>query len=142
MSAHGETAAGTDPWAGVSMNGEKHFRRLPVTCICGSSRFYRDMLRVATELTARGQVVLMPFDDVESEPDAERVAVLSGVHRERIRLADRVVVMTGGASHGVPGQIARTVPIDLPEPRDVTTPAFNAYKREISDLVHGAGDHA
>lgn len=99
MSAHGETAAGTDPWAGVSMNGEKHFRRLPVTCICGSSRFYRDMLRVATELTARGQVVLMPFDDVESEPDAERVAVLSGIHRERIRLADRVVVVTDGSGY-------------------------------------------
>lgn len=99
MSAHRETAVGTDPWAGVSMNGEKHFRALPVTCICGSSRFYRDMLRVATELTARGQVVLMPFDDVESEPDAERVAVLSGVHRERIRLADRVVVVTDGSGY-------------------------------------------
>jgi len=56
---------------------------------------------------------------------------------EAVYLADRVVVMTGGASHGVPGHIAAIVPVDLPD-RDVTAPAFNAVKREISELVHSA----
>jgi NitT/TauT family transport system ATP-binding protein/sulfonate transport system ATP-binding protein len=54
---------------------------------------------------------------------------------EAVYLADRVVVMTGGASHGVPGHIQRVVPVDLAE-RDVTSPAFNAVKREIAELVH------
>jgi len=58
---------------------------------------------------------------------------------EAVYLADRVVVMTGGASHGVPGHIQKIVTVDLPD-RDVTSPEFNALKREISDLVHA--DHA
>jgi NitT/TauT family transport system ATP-binding protein len=54
---------------------------------------------------------------------------------EAVYLADRVVVMTGGASHGVPGHISKIVSVDLDD-RDVTGPEFNALKREISDLVH------
>jgi NitT/TauT family transport system ATP-binding protein len=56
---------------------------------------------------------------------------------EAVYLADRVVVMTGGASHGVPGHVSRVVPVELAD-RDVTAPAFNAVKREIADLVHAA----
>jgi NitT/TauT family transport system ATP-binding protein len=54
---------------------------------------------------------------------------------EAVYLADRVVVMTGGASHGVPGHVQKVVTVDLAN-RDVTSPEFNALKREISDLVH------
>ena len=54
---------------------------------------------------------------------------------EAVYLADRVVVMTGGASHGVPGRVRRVVRVDLVD-RDVTSPEFNAVKREIAELVH------
>ena len=54
---------------------------------------------------------------------------------EAVYLADRVVVMTGGASHGVPGHVSRVVTVDLAD-RDVTSPAFNEVKREIAELVH------
>ena len=54
---------------------------------------------------------------------------------EAVYLADRVVVMTGGASHGVPGHIRRVVSVRLAD-RDVTTPEFNAIKRGIAELVH------
>jgi len=54
---------------------------------------------------------------------------------EAVHLADRVVVMTGGASHGVPGHVRAIVPVDLPD-RDVTSPAFNEVKRQIAELVH------
>jgi NitT/TauT family transport system ATP-binding protein len=60
---------------------------------------------------------------------------------EAVYLADRVVVMTGGASHGVPGHIRRIVPVRLAD-RDVTAPDFNAIKREIADLVHEVPTHA
>ncbi|MGY2065582.1 ABC transporter ATP-binding protein [Blastococcus sp. SYSU DS0619] len=56
---------------------------------------------------------------------------------EAVYLADRVVVMTGGASHGVPGHVSEVVPVELAD-RDVTAPAFNAVKRRIADLVHAA----
>lgn len=55
---------------------------------------------------------------------------------EAVYLADRVVVMTGGASHGVPGHISRIVPVDLGEHRDVNASDFNALEREIAALVH------
>ena len=54
---------------------------------------------------------------------------------EAVYLADRVVVMTGGASHGVPGHVQAVVPVDLAD-RDVTSPAFNEVKRQITELVH------
>jgi NitT/TauT family transport system ATP-binding protein/sulfonate transport system ATP-binding protein len=54
---------------------------------------------------------------------------------EAVYLADRVVVMTGGASHGVPGHVQAIVPVDLAD-RDVTSPAFNEIKRQIAALVH------
>ena len=57
---------------------------------------------------------------------------------EAVYLADRVVVMTGGASHGVPGHVQAVVDIDLGAERDTTGERFNALEREISALVHGA----
>ncbi|MBI1752900.1 MAG: ABC transporter ATP-binding protein [Acidobacteria bacterium] len=49
---------------------------------------------------------------------------------EALYLADRTVVMTYR-----PGTIKRDLPIDLPRPRDVASPAFNALKKELSQLL-------
>ncbi|KGH47600.1 sulfonate ABC transporter ATP-binding protein [Modestobacter caceresii] len=90
-----------------------------------------------------------PFGALDALTRADLQAELKRIHvdtrttvvfvthsiEEAVYLADRVVVMTGGASHGVPGSIRRIVPVDLTD-RDVTSPAFNAVKREIADLVH------
>lgn len=61
---------------------------------------------------------------------------------EAVYLADRVVVMAGGASHGVPGHVKEVVPVTLAGERDVNAPDFNAVERQIAALVHagvGAG---
>ena len=55
---------------------------------------------------------------------------------EAILLADRVVVMSPG-----PGRVTADVRIDLPRPRDVVSPAFNAMRREVSDLLQSSGGH-
>lgn len=55
---------------------------------------------------------------------------------EAVFLADRVVVMSGGAAHGVPGHIRAIIDVPLGDERDVTSPDLNALKREISALVH------
>jgi NitT/TauT family transport system ATP-binding protein len=49
---------------------------------------------------------------------------------EALYLADRTVVMSYR-----PGTIKRDLPIDLPRPRDVASPAFNALKKELSELL-------
>jgi ABC-type nitrate/sulfonate/bicarbonate transport system ATPase subunit len=56
---------------------------------------------------------------------------------EAVYLADRVVVMKGGASHGAPGFIAKIVRVPLAHPRDVTASDFNALKRELLAAIHG-----
>jgi NitT/TauT family transport system ATP-binding protein len=49
---------------------------------------------------------------------------------ESLYLADRIVVMTYR-----PGTIRRDLSVDLPRPRDPSSPAFNALKRELDELV-------
>jgi len=49
---------------------------------------------------------------------------------EALYLADRTVVMTYR-----PGTLKRDLAIDLPRPRDVASPAFNALKKELSQLL-------
>ena len=49
---------------------------------------------------------------------------------ESIYLADRIVVMTYR-----PGRIKAIVPVAFPRPRDVSSPDFNAMKRELSAMV-------
>lgn len=56
---------------------------------------------------------------------------------EAVYLADRVVVMADGAASGVAGNIKKIESIELEDPRDNTSVAFNRYRREISELIHG-----
>lgn len=55
---------------------------------------------------------------------------------EAVFLANRVVVMAGGASHGVPGHVREVVTVPLGADRDPMSPEFNELKRHISGLVH------
>jgi NitT/TauT family transport system ATP-binding protein len=75
---------------------------------------------------------------------ATKTTVLFVTHsiEEAVFLADRIVVMTGGASHGVPGHIRSIVTVELPGNRDVTSAAFNEIKRHIANMVHEGADYA
>ncbi|WP_345751961.1 ABC transporter ATP-binding protein [Microbacterium rhizophilus] len=107
---------------------------------------------IARVLANDPAVMLMdePFGALDALTRSELQTQLRRIHRdegrtvlfvthsieEAVYLADRVVVMTGGASHGVPGHIREIVPIPLGVERDVTGTDFNALKRTISALVH------
>jgi NitT/TauT family transport system ATP-binding protein len=62
-----------------------------------------------------------------------KLTVLFVTHsiEEAIFLADRVVVMEPG-----PGRIASEHRIELPRPRDVSSPEFNAVRRDLSARLH------
>lgn len=91
-----------------------------------------------------------PFGALDALTRSSLQGELSRIHRETgttvvfithsieeaVFLADRVVVMAGGAAHGVPGHVREQVPIDLGPERDVTSAEFNALKRRIAALVH------
>ncbi len=107
---------------------------------------------IARVLANEPSLLLMdePFGALDALTRSSLQAELSRIHRstgttvmfvthsieEAVFLADRVVVMAGGASHGVPGHIREIVPIELGTDRDVTSAEFNALKRRISALVH------
>lgn len=46
---------------------------------------------------------------------------------EAVLMADRVLVMSAG-----PGRIENDITIDLPRPRDVSSPEFNAVRRDVA----------
>ena len=46
---------------------------------------------------------------------------------EAVLLADRVLVMSAG-----PGRIENDTTIDLPRPREVSSPEFNAVRRDVA----------
>jgi hypothetical protein len=78
-----------------------------VVTLCGSMRFYREILDVAAELTDRGYIVLAPFRVVEpDDQDSEAKARLDQLHRRKIDMADLVIVVTD--QHGYIGDSTRT----------------------------------
>ncbi|MGJ4911931.1 ABC transporter ATP-binding protein [Bradyrhizobium sp. HKCCYLS2033] len=56
---------------------------------------------------------------------------------EALTLGTHVAVMSAR-----PGRIVEIIPIDLPRPRDITSPQFNALKRHILALLRGERERA
>jgi ABC-type nitrate/sulfonate/bicarbonate transport system ATPase subunit len=58
-----------------------------------------------------------------------KVTVIFVTHsvEEAVLLADRVLVMSAG-----PGRIENDIAIDLPRPREVSSPEFNAVRRDVA----------
>ena len=113
----------------------------------------RQRVAVARALAMQPKVLLMdePFAalDVQTRVkmqgflldvwDASKASVLFVTHHmdEAIALADRVVVFTAR-----PGRVKAIVPIDLPRPRDLTSPALLALRIELTALLQDEVDRA
>ncbi len=106
--------------------------RPEIVTLCGSMRFLPLMLRVAALETAAGAVVLAPFAVVAAQDQNGEVKTrLDELHRRKIDLADRVVVVSDesgyyGASTrreiayaealGTPVRFCRCPPLTPPAP--------------------------
>jgi NitT/TauT family transport system ATP-binding protein/sulfonate transport system ATP-binding protein len=58
-----------------------------------------------------------------------RLTILFVTHsvEEAVLLADRIIVMTAG-----PGRVDCQIDVELPRPRDVSSPEFNAVRRDVT----------
>lgn len=73
-----------------------------IITICGSMRFFDQMLQVAADETAKGNIVLAPFSVVAPEDQGgDFKAMLDELHRQKIDMSDSVVVVTN--QHGYVG---------------------------------------
>lgn len=63
--------------------------RYPVVTICGSMRYFEEMLLVANKWTGEGWIVLMPF---VTKGGPENAAMLDEMHKRKIDMADRVII--------------------------------------------------
>jgi hypothetical protein len=69
----------------------------PVTTVCGSMRFFDQMLVAANEYTEKGYIVLMPFvayikpGEQENNPVKE---MLDKMHFAKIDMSDEILVVT------------------------------------------------
>ena len=75
--------------------------RPEIVCICGSMRFAEEMRTANRELTFAGAIVLAPGDpDPSQTVTPEQKAALDDLHRRKIDLADRVLVVNPGGYVG------------------------------------------
>lgn len=81
--------------------------RPELVCICGSTRFAREMAEASLRLSLEGVVVLAPVafeaagDDAADEvlTDAQK-AELGALHLRKVELADRVLIVNPGGYVG------------------------------------------
>lgn len=68
--------------------------KIPKTItVCGSMRYYNQMLALANELTLEGNVVLLPFVLKVDDPGMDES--LQRLHRYKIDMADEVYFLAG-----------------------------------------------
>lgn len=62
-----------------------------ITTICGSMRYYREMLEAAERLTKEKYIVLMPF--VLKDPNGTDKEMLDDMHKRKIDMSGSIVVV-------------------------------------------------
>jgi len=69
--------------------------QFPVVAICGSMRYFDDMLILAKTLTGQGFIVLMPFvaDYIGGKPADEMKEMLDDMHFTKISMSQAIYVV-------------------------------------------------
>jgi hypothetical protein len=88
----------------------------PVVTICGSMKFYQEMLITAEEWTRNGYIVLMPFSVKAAGQLGPDGAMLDDMHRRKIDMCGRVVVVMRGWYMGdsTHGEVAYADSLNIP----------------------------
>jgi hypothetical protein len=79
----------------------------PVATICGSLRYFDEMIKHAQRLTRQGWIVLMPFvaDYVGGAPSDNQKKMLDDMHRAKIDMSDQVYVIGSHIGESTRGEI-------------------------------------
>lgn len=70
---------------------------MKIITVCGSLRFYKEMMNITLKMELEGNCMLVPiYNPVKSNKDdftEEEALMLDKMHRERIKLADAILVI-------------------------------------------------
>ena len=70
---------------------------MKIITICGSMKFIQEMMEISEKVELQGNVVLIPiYNPSKPNKDSytpEQILVLDKMHRERIKLADAILVV-------------------------------------------------
>lgn len=92
-------------------------------CLCGSARFVDELRAANRDLTFAGVIVVAPGEAGASVTDKQKTA-LDALHRRKIDLADRILVVNPGGyvgestSREIAYAHATGKPVSFTEPRD------------------------
>lgn len=114
-----------------------------IVCLCGSTKFWREFIRVNAELTIRGNIVLSVGCDMQGDDDmfqhlseSERARVkdrLDQLHMAKIRMADQVHVLNVGGYIGqsttneIRYAVTRGLPVTFLHPELVTAGQLKGF---------------
>jgi hypothetical protein len=109
-----------------------------VVCICGSTRFWEQMAEAAWAQTLAGNIVVRPDVDMKRPhlgyADAAQVKTdLDELHRAKIRLADRVLVVGDYVGQSTTREIAYARSLGLPV--DFTHPEADPIRVTDDDVL-------
>lgn len=99
-----------------------------IVCLCGSTRYMTDIEYVAQRETLAGRIVVRPEVNMRRPDtrwqitDAEAAKTkLDELHRAKIRLADRVIIVAPNGYMGSSTQAELAYALELGKPIDVET---------------------
>lgn len=138
----------------MQAGGDSEVKQWEVVTICGSMRFYEDMLNLATVFTTEGFLVYMPFS--VKGGNEKHNTMLDQMHREKIRLSSRIAVVTNrqwyigqstrgemeyAESIGVPTRYFAISDVTTPEDADSPAPNMNrkAFRQVVTNKLNEAG---
>lgn len=93
-------------------------RAFPIITICGSMRYYPQMLDLAQDLTGKGYIVLMPF--VKKGEGSTDIQMLDEMHKRKIDMSGAIVVVGSHIGESTTSEIK--------------------YAEETGKVVHRYGD--
>lgn len=76
-------------------------RQFPVTTLCGSMRFWPEILQAGHDLTEQGYIVLMPLVHVigpEEQATSNTKKMLDEMHFRKIDMSETIHVISKGAA--------------------------------------------
>ena len=69
---------------------------MKVITVCGSYKFKKEMVEITEKMTLQGNCVLMPNELTrknKEEYNEEEVRIIGGMHKEKIKLSDAIIVV-------------------------------------------------